>query len=98
MNGRIFKFTAEIKNSVTLTEETLPVYDDSLVLVGAFAPSHANIITGFIAGNGYPLALQVSLGDKFWFTPVEKAGQISCGVITGAPINDKSITVYADEG
>jgi hypothetical protein len=99
MNQRIYRFQVEITGDVP-AYQTHPVYDESGTLVGGFTLLHGDVVTGFIAGVGYPLALSVSTDAPFYFTPREGPdGKVSKGVISDKQIsvNSKRVSGAYDE-
>jgi hypothetical protein len=99
MYGRVYKFTAILNSEVKNTKiESMPVYDDSLVLVGAFSYLDNKRVCGFLAGSGYPLALSVSLGDTFFFTPVaDLKSNITSAIISDSKLTDYSVKIKHTE-
>lgn len=99
MHGRTFKFTGIMPETEKIPENTsLPIYDDNLVLVGAFSKIDEKRVKGFLSGNGYPLALAISLGDSFYFTPVQDLkNQVSSAIISDKTIAEYSIKIKTTE-
>jgi hypothetical protein len=98
--GRVYKFTANISEKTMDVPylESLPIFDEYKEIVGAFVLKDHDTLAGFVAGNGYPLALTVSLGDSLFFTPMEgKTGKIEFAVLTDKSISLNSIKVRAEE-
>ncbi len=99
MSNRVYKFSVELKSGVDVPSmESFPIYEDALVLVGAFTVSQGDRIDGFLAGSGYPLALSVSLGDDFYFTPVEgEDGKVSSAILSERSISAHSVKIRQTE-
>jgi hypothetical protein len=99
MHGRTFKFTGLLSATDKIPENTsLPIYDDNLVLVGAFTKIDDRRIKGFLSGNGYPLALAISLGDSFYFTPVQDLKDyVSSAIVSDKVIAEYSVTIKTIE-
>lgn len=102
MYGRVFKFngilSSPAKNFTITGLTSLPIYTDDLEIVGAFSFIDLQRVCGFVAGNGYPLALRVATGQNFFFTPVEDLkGNISSAIVSEMIINDSSIVIKHTE-
>lgn len=98
--GRVYKFSANISEKTMDIPylESLPVFDEYKEVVGAFTLRDQDTLAGFVAGNGYPLALTVSLGDQLFFTPIEgKSGKIEYGILSEKTISVNSIKIRAEE-
>ena len=97
--GRVYKFNAIPSNAIDVPFlESFPVFDEYNEVVGAFLLKDEGILSGFLAGNGYPLALTVSIGESFHFTPMEgKTGQIEFAIISQKPFSVNSIKITAEE-
>ena len=85
---RVFRFEAQVIETVP-SYETFPILDDNKKLVGAFIRLFGDQVRGWVAGNDSPVALRVSTGDKFWFTP--KLGED--GSVTHAVVSEQSTGV-----
>jgi len=97
--SRVFKISIYLKNPMDVPSgETFPIFDDSMFVVGAFLVSGPDTIAGFVAGHGYQLALTVTCGDSFYFTPVEsKTGKVDHAIITSKSISINSVYTAAGE-
>lgn len=91
-NYSVYKFNLEISGDVAASEGALPIYDDNGLLIGGFTVQTGDLIVGFIAGQGYPLALEVSTGAPIWFHPCQGAdGLVSYAIVT---LKSKSVASY----
>ena len=99
MYGRVYKFRVEFPPSVDAPSgESMPVYDQFRFLIGAFNVYEGNRMVGFLSGVGHPMAIDISLGDPFYITPIEGPdGKVMNAVISEKPITVNSVKVNTTE-
>jgi hypothetical protein len=73
--------------------ESLPIYDEYGSLIGAFCLNDFNQISGFIAGQGHPLTIELSEGRKLYLTLEEKPRGVSSAALTLKPLGVNSLAV-----
>ena len=79
----VYRFRAKIYGDIVSSNESCPIYDSCNSLVGAFVVDSGDSILGFLSGNANEIALSVTTGGGFWFTPVENdSGKVVLGVVT----------------
>lgn len=82
MEQRIYKFLTNIDGDME-SFTTCPIYDDNMVVVGGFCVYSGNAVEGFISGNENSVALLISTGDGFWFTPKsDSTGRIHHAIVS----------------
>lgn len=90
---RVFRFEAQVIETVP-SFETFPIVDDARRLIGSFIRLAGDTVRGWVAGNDSPVALRVSTGDDFWFTPVkDEEGIIAYAIVSEAKVGLTSIHV-----
>lgn len=97
MLERIYKFTAEVIETVP-SYETFPMFDEYGKLVGAFARLRGDYVKGWVSGKESPVALRVSTGESFWFTPkLGKDGTVSHAIVSEHSFGAMSVQVTMAE-
>jgi len=95
MDERIFRFEVQVLGDMP-SFETFPIFDDYGTLIGGFTRRQGDLVKGFIAGTGYPMALLVSTEQSFYFTPrVEGDGMIAYAIVSEQNVSEYSIKVQA---
>jgi len=94
--SKVYTFSTEILGDVT-SRETFPIFDDECQqLLGAFTLNVGNFIQGFISGSNHPVAICVSTGGHFFFTPKDgNDGKIASGIVSDVAISPLSVRVRA---
>ena len=80
----VYRFRASIAGDVETSHESYPIYDPSGKLVGGFTVDSGDRVIGFVSGQDSEIALAVSTGKGFWFTPVVN----SCDKIVSGVVED----------
>jgi hypothetical protein len=97
---RTYSFQVEVYGDV-ISGSAMPIYDhETELLAGGFNVMHGNLITCFLSGHGYPLALQVSSGGSFYLTPImDKRDQVCGAYVSMQKLGPLSVNVpYAEPG
>jgi hypothetical protein len=93
---RTYTFTADC--GWAEADKTWPIYDEHFIRVGAFIITEGGLAKGFLSGTGYPLALKVSTGEKFYATPLlGKWGGVEKLIVSECKLNYESLEVTAEE-
>lgn len=91
-------YTFSFHQGWTEANTSWPIYDEYFMGVGAFTVAEGGIIKAFLSGQGYPLALKVSSGEKFYATPLlGKWGGIEKLIVSEYRLNSESLEVTAEE-
>ncbi len=68
---KTYKFNVQVTGDVIFSDGPKPIFDEYDKLIGAFNVLSGNVVQCFIAGSGYPAVLSVTVGEPFYFTPLE---------------------------
>lgn len=94
---RVFRFEAQVIDTVP-SHETFPIVDDGKKLMGSFIRLFGDQVRGWVAGSDSPVALSISTGDKFWFTPIlDEEGTVSYAVVSENRLGISSVQVTMAE-
>ena len=86
LTPRTYTFTIEY--GWAEASKSWPIYDEHFFGVGAFVVTDGGRIRGFLSGIGYPLALKVSSGERFYVTPLlGKWGGIEKLIVSECKLN-----------
>lgn len=99
MSDEIYRFNVEISGDAP-SLESYPIYDDELLnLLGAFTVDYGDTMAGFISGRYNHVALLISTGDHFFFTPVDGLdGKVLYGIVSEYKISARSVATRANDG
>jgi hypothetical protein len=82
-----FKVSSPFKS-----KHPFPVYDIYNVLAGS-GVSDGHDLVCFVARAGYPTALEITSGSKFYFTPTLVQDEIVLAMVSAISINELSMEV-----
>lgn len=94
MLERIYRFEVQLFENAP-TGETFPLVDEQGVLMGSFVRLVGDLVRGWVAGNGSPVALQVSTGESFYLTPMfdRESRFVTHGVVSESSLSLLSVRV-----
>ena len=72
---------------------SFPIYDDCGPLAGAGVVDDYGNIQCFVASNSYPMALEITTGEPFYFTPTINDEHIEQAVFSLGKKNEASVKV-----
>jgi hypothetical protein len=95
--ARIYRFEVQVIETIP-SHESFPALDEYGAVIGAFARLHGDQVRGWLAGADTPVALKVTTGDGFWFTPrIANDGLVSHAVVSERKLGPMSVRVTAAE-
>ncbi len=91
-NSVTYRFEVQVEGNME-AYRSMPLYDDSGALVGAFTLDHGQTVQGFVSGANHQASIQISTGEPFYFTPFNTDNFITHGLVTSCKVNFNSIQI-----
>ena len=86
-NYPVYKFNLEITGDIASSDGALPIYDDCGLVIGGFTVQTGDMIVGFVAGHGHPMAIEIATEAPVWFHPRQGPnGLIAYAIVTFKPM------------
>lgn len=91
---RIYEFRIPGSENLDLQSgETLPIFDENGGLIGGFCLNDFNQISGFIAGQGHFLTIEIASRQKLYLTLEEKSRGVASAILSLQPKGVNSLAI-----